>query len=321
LIGKNKIMNRSVIKPIIRSVVHPLTGTSSSGSSPTNFVATAISSTEIDITWDGAGELSLERSTDGITYSVIATISDGINIYHDTGLTAGTLYYYRGRFAEASAETPASYPSCIDDGDTKGFYLVTEGITKDGSDRVSKWADFLESERDLVQATALKQPLYTADGLEFNGSTRIDCMKATFAFTQPCTYYIVVKMLGWTDVDFIFDGHGASSVLIYQTGTSPGIKAYAGTLSSENDNLSLDTLGLIRVVFNGASSKFQINKTTAIEWNAGSTDPGGFTIGAQGNQSTNPSNILVPEIILRDVADGSTDYDAIGDYLIDKYSI
>lgn len=66
---------------------------------PSNLVATVISSTAIDLSWDGIGDLSLERSDDGgNNYSEIATISSGTNIYHNTGLTPSTLYYYRARF-------------------------------------------------------------------------------------------------------------------------------------------------------------------------------------------------------------------------------
>lgn len=57
-----------------------------------------VSSTEITITWsDLAGDQAyqVERSTDGISYSVINTTANNVTTYADTGLTASTQYYYR----------------------------------------------------------------------------------------------------------------------------------------------------------------------------------------------------------------------------------
>jgi len=68
---------------------------------PSNLIATVISSTEIDLTWtDGINSsdgISIERSEDGIIYIEIDTASYGDEIYSDTGLDASTLYYYRIR--------------------------------------------------------------------------------------------------------------------------------------------------------------------------------------------------------------------------------
>jgi len=199
-----------------------------------------------------------------------------------------------------SATTDAGYPVILEDGNTKGWYLADnlDTITKDGSDRVSVWADFLASGHDLIQATDIKQPLYTGSGILFCGGVpRTEVLKATFPWVQPAKYYIVFKVVSWTNVDFIFDGNVASTTLLYQSAITPGLKAYAGTASSQNNNLAVDTLGLVKVLFNGALSKFQINETAVIEWNAGNNDPAGFTLGAQGNQASNPSNIEVAEII------------------------
>ena len=56
------------------------------------------SSTAITITWsDLAGDQAyqVERSTDGINYTVINTTANNVTTYADTGLTASTQYYYR----------------------------------------------------------------------------------------------------------------------------------------------------------------------------------------------------------------------------------
>lgn len=69
--------------------------------SPTNLVATVLSSTSIKLDWtnnDTTGDgVSIERSTDGITYTEIGTVVLGVTTYSDTTCIAGTLYYYRVR--------------------------------------------------------------------------------------------------------------------------------------------------------------------------------------------------------------------------------
>jgi len=87
---------------------------------PTNLTATAISSTQIGLTWQetwngGAGvAISLERATnsEGV-FTVVAEVS-GVTSYVDTNLAAGTTYYYRAKASNwvgesgYSAETNAT---------------------------------------------------------------------------------------------------------------------------------------------------------------------------------------------------------------------
>jgi hypothetical protein len=68
---------------------------------PTNLTAVAVSTSEIDIDWDDTDTsvtfTTVERSLDNVTFSVVTTVSGSITAYNDTGLSSGTLYYYRVR--------------------------------------------------------------------------------------------------------------------------------------------------------------------------------------------------------------------------------
>ncbi len=70
---------------------------------PSGLSATAISSTEIDLSWadnsNNEAGFKIARSTDGfITYTLLATTSPNVTAYKDnTGLVAGTTYYYAVR--------------------------------------------------------------------------------------------------------------------------------------------------------------------------------------------------------------------------------
>jgi hypothetical protein len=66
---------------------------------PTGVKAAAVSKTQINLTWaDNATNETgyrVERSTDGATFTVVATLGANANGYASTGLTANTRYYYR----------------------------------------------------------------------------------------------------------------------------------------------------------------------------------------------------------------------------------
>lgn len=78
-------------------------------SAPTNLVATAISSSEIDLTWaalGGQASYKLERKTGaGGTYAQIATPAAGATTYPDMGLSASTTYYYRIRATNSAGDS------------------------------------------------------------------------------------------------------------------------------------------------------------------------------------------------------------------------
>ncbi len=229
-------------------------------------------------------------------------------------------------FAAQTVTNNIAYPIILEDGNTVAFYDYTIGVTQSGN-RISKWEDRLGSGHDLLMATANHQPTLMSTGVYFPGQQYIydnSAVLKTIAFTlnQPVFYYIVCKQTEWNAGRYIFDGNGADSGLLFQNLTTPKLRAYAGSLSGENANLSVDTWGIIRVCFNGASSKLQINETAAITGNFGASNPGGFTLassGALGNQT--PCKMEVKEVIIRKVADDSPDESIIYNYLKNKYSL
>jgi len=68
---------------------------------PTNLSASALSTTEIKLTWsdnsDNEDGFKLERKEEGGTYAEIKTLSANTTSYTDTGLKPNTKYYYRIR--------------------------------------------------------------------------------------------------------------------------------------------------------------------------------------------------------------------------------
>jgi alpha-tubulin suppressor-like RCC1 family protein len=68
---------------------------------PSNLTATAISTSQIDLSWvnnaTNADGFEIERSLDGITYALLSTLNANTTTYSDTGLYQSTTYYYRVR--------------------------------------------------------------------------------------------------------------------------------------------------------------------------------------------------------------------------------
>ncbi len=79
---------------------------------PTGLTASTASTTQINLSWtDVSGETGykVERKTgSGGTYAQIGTTAANVTTYNDTGLTAGTIYYYRVRATNASGDSAYS---------------------------------------------------------------------------------------------------------------------------------------------------------------------------------------------------------------------
>jgi fibronectin type 3 domain-containing protein len=92
---------------------------------PTNLLAAAISSSQIALSWtdNSTNEtgFQIQRSSDGITFALVATVGTNVTTYTDNGRTPGTMYYYRVRAYNsggnsalsnvANASTPSSGPT------------------------------------------------------------------------------------------------------------------------------------------------------------------------------------------------------------------
>lgn len=80
---------------------------------PTGLTATGVSAGRIDLAWaDNAADeqgFKVERSTDGKTWTQVATVGANVTAYSSTGLTAGATYDYRVRAYNGTSTFNSAY--------------------------------------------------------------------------------------------------------------------------------------------------------------------------------------------------------------------
>lgn len=185
---------------------------------------------------------------------------------------------------------PVDIPGCV-----LWFEADRIGGLADGAG-VAQWDDLSGLGHHLKQATGANQPLFKVNRANgkptvlFDGSN--DYLKAdAFTLNRPTTVVLVFKQVTWTVLDYVYDGNTAASGALLQNSTTPGLQIHAGNNVAQI-GLALDTFGVDRAAFNGASSEHQVNGGGVTVADAGAGNPGGFTLGARGDNA-NASNIEV----------------------------
>lgn len=243
-----------------------------------------------------------------------------------TLVTSVAVTAYRGNFLITFVQTgtTATVTNNVAIADTVGWYASGDGsatyVTKDGSDAVSVWKDLSGANHPLNQAKGTNQPLWTANGIITDGID--NWMKtANFTYNQPVFVYLVINQITWGALNYIFDGLN-DAVILYAAGglSSPQMKVYAGIASDIITDLTLNTLHIVRVKYNGATSKYQTDNNAAITGNFGANNMGAITIGSKGDGlGVTCANVLYKEMIFRNSADDAATETAIYNYLANKY--
>jgi hypothetical protein len=79
---------------------------------PTSLIATAASSSQINLAWQNSATnqtgFKIDRSTDGVNFTQLTTLAASASTFSDSGLSASTKYYYRVRATNSAGDSDNS---------------------------------------------------------------------------------------------------------------------------------------------------------------------------------------------------------------------
>jgi len=158
-------------------------------------------------------------------------------------------------------------------------------------------------------------------GLYFNGTANL-LKSAPFSLVQPENVMIVFKPISFTTLDHIYDGNSTTQrMAVFQVASPDGLRYYAGTNGTARYDLSENTACVSLAAYNGASSVDRINRGAAVTSDWGTSNGGGFTLGARYDNVGN-ANIFVTAILITDGTPWTTtDMDRLDLWAARKYRI
>jgi hypothetical protein len=256
---------------------------------------------ELMILFDGVNyalsvDLSSSGSVDDISASTPLFIGARNNGFPMSGYIAEIIIYARKLYAEERIEIEnylsARYGIALQyssiakayDG-LVAWYDAAAGITKDGSNRVSAWADQSgtgDANKNLAQGSAGNQPLYVANDSNFNNrpSLRFENYRPDYMASgiwaanlpTPSTHIAIGRYESLTTNANFFDGGGAAtrqSVGIWGSASGTPLQPVSYSGSAINDAKMYPPRNLIIGAVFGSSAKLYTSKTTPVTGNSG----------------------------------------------------
>lgn len=189
--------------------------------------------------------------------------------------------------------------------------VYMKGVGQTIATGIAAWTSQGSGAHTLSQGTGANQPAVTAALTAlFNGTSHF-LKTSAFTLNQPAGFFFRYRQVTWTNNDYIMDGDGINSAAVSQLSGTPNLQIMSGIgFVATNGNLAVNAWGSEVFYFNGASSLIQVSGFSSTTGNPGTTNPGGFTMGAVGNGIL-PSNIEVAAAVITNTALAAGDISTI----------
>lgn len=172
---------------------------------PTNLSASAISTSQINLTWtDNAtseDNMIVESSSDGVNFSILATLGADTTSYSNAGLDPNTIYYYRVYVENATLTSVTSNIANATTSDVSVLAAPTGlvAITMSSGQINVTWTDNADTETSYIAESS-------TDGSNFNEIGILPADTVGFSYVglrANTTYYIrVYAVEGATNSDY-----------------------------------------------------------------------------------------------------------------------
>lgn len=209
------------------------------------------------------------------------------------------------------------------------------GVTLNGS-TVSNWADQSGSRKDYTQATATKQPTFSASGgpnstamMTLDGVD--DDLVATTApnlpapGTTPTYVWLVIRQESYTAGEGIFGPYfapdGNDYIVLVQNPTSPSLRQANGGTAQDNSGLAVGTWGRVELAFTNSTADFIKCASTSVTGanvgnNSGQT---GRILGRRTGLGSLYTNFSIAEILYANRIPTTGERAALDAYCTERY--
>jgi len=262
--------------PAAPTLTAPLTGTTHYlGQTPTvSATSTDGDLTRMDWVLDPGGSEVVIATDSTAPYSATWTVGT------DTGLLGAHTLVARAVRGALSTDS-ASIPITVDEwalswvaaAKVLQYVRADLGVTKDGSDRVSAWADQHTSAKDYTQGTGANQPLYLATGgpnskpaVQLDSNARY--LQAALALPNPAVTptltWAVFRQGTWTINYRALGSADNLGLLLWTPGTTPSMSQYNGSAVNANTAATLGSWFRLESYFsNSTSDRLKIGATNS----------------------------------------------------------
>lgn len=199
------------------------------------------------------------------------------------------------------------------------------GVTKDGSNLVSNWADQSGNGNDVAQATGTKQPLWVDNQHNAKPTIRFDgidnfMQKATYASGDlaQTNFIFIVSTFPSSSGRYIYDSASHDKRHAFLRNAT-GYQIYSGSGIATGTGITT-ALQQFTAKYNGGSSYLRKNGSEIVSGNIGTDSMAGITLGAS-HEAGNFGNIDICEILVYNASVSDTDRDTIESYLDTRWGL